>query len=467
MRRTSDNRLGSCNAACGRYRRRHENGSLGRGAGHPSAELSLGSRGVMNRRTLSEMGPRNAVPSGTTKTLTGWLSMRLFPLFVMAVSCGCSDRLVEECAPLVPGVLVVDSIAPDGIDSIAAGEWTELWRVGGLREGQELAVPTNATVSPDGVLAIPDFQLQEVVFIGSDGTWLGPRFRKGRGPEEVAIPVAAVWAATGELSVFDLGGPKILKVDPQGNITSTIIPPSFVASILANGELHWAGIQPDGTVLLSPGWTPVERDEGLHLEGLILRLRPGADGPDTLVAREFPAISASRIGAYPAPGWARPVAAVGGDSSLVIGGFDEGYRVLVYGGSGEIVHQICGRGSPIPPTPAERGEVSGEGTEAISAALREAPPPSHPAAFGRLVASEDGFLWVQRDRPAPVPGQGSYYGRPGARYDVFDQAGRQVATAALPKSAYLLEAKGDTIWTFEIGTYDEVEVVAYQRVRPN
>ena len=52
----SDNRLGSCNAACGRYRRRHENGPHGRGAGHPSAELSLGSRGVMNRRTLSDIG---------------------------------------------------------------------------------------------------------------------------------------------------------------------------------------------------------------------------------------------------------------------------------------------------------------------------------------------------------------------------------------------------------------------------
>ena len=50
--RTSDNRLGSCNAACGRYRRRHQNGSLGRGAGHRSARLTPGSRGVMNRRTL-------------------------------------------------------------------------------------------------------------------------------------------------------------------------------------------------------------------------------------------------------------------------------------------------------------------------------------------------------------------------------------------------------------------------------
>ena len=59
----SPNRLGSCNAACGRYRRRHQNGSLGRGAGHPSAELSLGSRGVMNRRTLSDRPVNLARPA--------------------------------------------------------------------------------------------------------------------------------------------------------------------------------------------------------------------------------------------------------------------------------------------------------------------------------------------------------------------------------------------------------------------
>ena len=31
-----------------------QNGKLGKGAGHPSAELTLGSRGVMNRQTLSD-----------------------------------------------------------------------------------------------------------------------------------------------------------------------------------------------------------------------------------------------------------------------------------------------------------------------------------------------------------------------------------------------------------------------------
>ena len=65
---TSVNRLGSCNAACGRYRRGHQNGSLGRGAGHPSAELSLGSRGVMNRRTLSAMFSRSRSSSGKDKS---------------------------------------------------------------------------------------------------------------------------------------------------------------------------------------------------------------------------------------------------------------------------------------------------------------------------------------------------------------------------------------------------------------
>ena len=63
---TAPNRLGSCNAACGRYRRGHENGSLGRGAGHPSAELSLGSRGVMNRRTLDDRTERKSVVRGTS-----------------------------------------------------------------------------------------------------------------------------------------------------------------------------------------------------------------------------------------------------------------------------------------------------------------------------------------------------------------------------------------------------------------
>jgi hypothetical protein len=56
---TSDNRLGSCNAASGRYRRRPENRSLGKGGGHPFAHLSVSSRGVMNRQTLDETGSGN------------------------------------------------------------------------------------------------------------------------------------------------------------------------------------------------------------------------------------------------------------------------------------------------------------------------------------------------------------------------------------------------------------------------
>ena len=67
---TAPNRLGSCNAACGRYRRRHQNGSLGRGAGHPFAHLSVSSQGVMNRQTLDDIpstrGTRQMGVNGST-----------------------------------------------------------------------------------------------------------------------------------------------------------------------------------------------------------------------------------------------------------------------------------------------------------------------------------------------------------------------------------------------------------------
>ena len=67
---TASNRLGSCNAACGRYRRRHQNGWLGKGAGHPSAHLSVSSRGVMNRQTLDETQYTNGSREGTLRTVS-------------------------------------------------------------------------------------------------------------------------------------------------------------------------------------------------------------------------------------------------------------------------------------------------------------------------------------------------------------------------------------------------------------
>lgn len=390
--------------------------------------------------------------------------MRLSWVCFLVVAVGCVDDSMPECALLVPGVSVSTTSMP-AADTVQAEDWTELWRVGGRREGQELAVPVSAAVSSTGILAIPDFQLQEVILVGPDGTWLGPRFRKGRGPEEVTFPVAAIWSSAGMLRVFDLGAPKVIAIGPDSAVRSTNIAAAFVGPVVASGELLWAGVKPDNTVLIYPGPKRIESASGNQLESLILQLEPGAEQADTLVVRVLPAISAPRFRSLPAPAWARPVAAVGFNGRMAAGGFDESYRLLLYDSAGAATRQICGWGPPLPVTPAERGELDGEGMEALAAAIREADQPPEPAAYGRLVVGADGRVWVQRDRQSPAPGPGFLYGQPGALYDVFEWTGQQVMTVRIPRAAYLLEARGDTIWTFEIGEFDEVEVVSYQRSR--
>ena len=391
--------------------------------------------------------------------------MRLSLLCLVLVVVGCSRTQVQECEPLVPGVSVVVAASSGTVDSVSADGWTELWRVGGQREGQELAIPVSAAVSPTGVLAVPDFRLQEVILIGPDGTWLGPRFRRGPGPEELTYPVAATWSSAGALSVFDLGTPKVITANSAGSVETIPVPLAFVASVVASGELLWAGVQPAGTLFLYPGWQRIEVDGAPFLQGVILRLQPGASTPDTILKRTFPGLPKGRFSTMPAPGWAHPVAAVGQNGRVAVGGFDESYRILLYDSTGTPDRQICGLGSPIAMTGPERGELGGDAIEGLEAAIREAAQPPEPARYGRLLISADGLLWVQRERPAPVSTAGVLYGAPGALYDVFDSTGRYRHSARLPEHAYLLEALGDTIWTFEIGEYDEVEVVAYARTR--
>ena len=75
-----------------------------------------------------------------------------------------------------------------------------------------------------------------------------------------------------------------------------------------------------------------------------------------------------------------------------------------------------------------------------------------------------GWSWVQRQRSAAYPGESpSLYGGPGAQYDVFDPDGAYRGSTALPEAASLVGALGDTIWTFNTGALDEIELVAYER----
>jgi len=377
----------------------------------------------------------------------------------------CADRIEAPiCQLLVGDARVIQNIGPGRWERAGiTPTFAELWRRGGTNEGEELALPIFPQASLDGRLAIPDFGLGEVVVIEPDGTWRGAWAKQGQGPGEVAIPVAVAWSADETLSVFDIARTSVVRLrdgEPVGE--DTRIDPKFVAPILRAGQLSWAGVHPDGTVLLDPGWSASDlADDGTPRASGIVRLGPNAAAVDTVAWSRFPTVSREGGAEWPVPGWPRPVAATGLGGALAWGGADSTYRVIVRAGAGPPL-QICRAAEPLPLTAAERGDSVPEGFADLAAAIREAERPPAPAPFGRLILGARGRVWVQRERRPAFPGPPELWGRPGGRYDVFDRDGAYLGEARLPPRATLQAARGDTVWAFEFGDYDETWVVAYR-----
>ena len=393
---------------------------------------------------------------------SGW------PLVLGAVTgfvAGCDDTVETACEPLVPRVVVVSEDGP-GVWERGGLEPTliELWRRGGTNPGEELAFPIFPSASPNGRLAIPDFQLGEVIVVEPDGTWRGAWARRGQGPGEIATPVAAVWGPDETLAVFDIVNAKVVYLR-EGEVAASdvSVDPTFTAPIVSSGELVWAGVQPGGATLLHPAWQPAESEEkdNQHV-AVILRLEPGGAKPDTTSQSVFPTVSGERYSGWPVPGWPRPIAAVGAGGVLASGATDGSYRVLVSNEAGEPIHEICRQAGVTPLSAAERGDSVPDGLDQLAGALRDAPRPPSPSPFGRIVVGARGRVWVQRDRPPAFPGSGALlHGQPGALHDVFGVDGRYLGEVRMPTGAALQAAMGDTIWAFQTGEVDEVWVVAY------
>lgn len=378
---------------------------------------------------------------------------------------GCNATVETACEPVASHVTVISEEGP--------GVWgrrglqptmVELWRRGGTNPGEELAYPIFPSVSPNGRLAIPDFQLGEVVVIEADGTWSGAWARRGQGPGEILTPVTAVWSLDETLAVFDIVNAKVVYVREKEVAASDVsVDPRFTAPIVSSGELVWAGVQPGGATLLYPAWQPLETGEkGNPHVAAVLRLEPGGGKPDTISKSIFPTVWAERYARWPVPGWPRPVAAVGAGGLLALGATDGSYRVLVSNEAGEAIHEICREADLTPLSAAERGDSVPDGLDRLAAALRDAPRPPSPSPFGRIVVGARGRVWVQRDRPPAFPGSGALlHGQPGALHDVFDVDGSYLGEVRMPPGAALQAALGDTIWAFQTGEFDEVWVVAY------
>lgn len=410
---------------------------------------------------------RRALRSGS------WSVAIAFAAALLLTACG--ETGPYACPPLAEGVEVVANEGPGAwAEDDLSPRLTELWRRGGTREGEELALPTFPGVSRTGRLAVPDFRLAEATVIEPDGTWSGPWTRSGEGPGEIRSAVAASWTADGDLLVFDVVASKVVRLDGPSDVVGEIpIEPSFTGPVVASGELTWAGLEPNGDLLLTTEGTSADGGTAQNtVEWTIRELEAGAERPTTVASTDLPAVDVSWTSHWTLPARPRPLAATSALGALVVAATDGSYRLLVRDSAGGAALQVCRDVGPLPLTPVERGEMlpshlrdaderAHRRYEELRQAIAEAARPSNPAHVGRLVLGSAGRIWVQRERSSGFPGgRAGIYGLSGALHDVFAPDGSYLGEVRMPEGEALQAALGDTIWTFEVGELDETWVRA-------
>lgn len=384
-------------------------------------------------------------------------------LLVAATACG-----PEETSRACRGLDLPDAAVSEGPgrweEQGRSPELVELWRAGGLEEGQGMVFPITIAAGPEGRIAVPDFGAGRVFVVAPDGEWLGSWTRRGRGPGEILRPVAARWTADGRLGVFDIQGSKVAWLDGPGETADELqLDPDFTSPVIASGSLRWAGLGPRGTAWLRPGPSGAEA-VGARAVDAVTRLRVSAETPDTVLRDTVPTLAADgRFSGTVLPGAPRPVTAVAADGALLFASPDGRYAVHRLGPSDDRPSPVlCRSAGPRPLRTAERAEGDvPEGGEALADAVRGASEPGRLASIGRLMAGADGRIWVQRERPAPFGRQG-IYGPPGGTWDVFGAEGGYLGGVEAPAGGMLLAARGDTAWAFEAGELDEIWIVAYE-----
>lgn len=383
----------------------------------------------------------------------------------LAVAAACSS---PDEAGVCQGLRVPDAAASSGAGSWEeqglAPELRELWRAGGLEEGQGMVFPVGVSAGSEGRIAIPDFRAGQTFVVAPDGEWLGSWTRRGRGPGEVLRPVAATWTEDGQLAVFDIQGAKVTWVAGPGEATNELqLDSDFTAPVIASGSLRWAAVGTDGTSWLSSGPSTAGTGTARAVD-VVTRLRAGAGAPDTVLRDTVPTIAREgRFARTLLPGVPRPVAALEPDGDLLYASRDGSYVLRRIGSSdGQSSPVLCRDAPPRSLSDEERarGDVP-SGAEQLAEAVRDASPPDELASIGGLIVGTEGRVWVQRKRPSPF-GQDAMYGPPGGRWEVFSSRGEYLGSVAPPGSARLQAARGDTVWAIEIGDLDERWIVAYE-----
>lgn len=373
------------------------------------------------------------------------------------------------CAGADPAVRSVFNRVPEGGPPPLA--LTEAWRVGGADDETSLAGPSRPSIREDGLVAIADPMISEVVAVTASGRWLGPILAKGAGPGEVSWPVATGWAPDGALLILDLRRGAVIEYDVEARswIGETPLPPALFSQIQRSGELPGAAFGRDGSLLLELPRAPAADLGPGRVRAALVRVTGRAEQPgggdgraaiDTLLEVETPVLG-GRLGNWPRPGGTRPVYAGGPGGSLALAGESAVYRIRIQTAALADSLVICLDAESEPLSASERGDTTvAEGFPGeLVEALREAGPLQTPLPFGAVFFGDAGRLWVLRDRSHPLtPGAAAE----GGRYDVFEAGGEYAGTVRAPDRVALVGEAAGLVFGMERGAFDEMALVAYR-----
>jgi hypothetical protein len=314
---------------------------------------------------------------------------------------------------------------------------------------------------PDGRIVVADGQSNQIRVFSADGKHIATHGRQGNGPGEYQW-LQGLWRARGDT---------LIALDQRmGKVT--VLSPSFVpvrtmnwgwqvrlSGVTANGSYFMIGSAPRGGAIKSGVIT--------EYDGLILRIKPENGALDTLARaegsrflfREETVNGRAVMMQYPIPFNPMPHHAIGAN-------------MIVYGaGTKPEIERFDTNGrrlSPLQLTSVRRRVTPADVQRFEQWLVEQYRPEQRPAArqrltqvkaaeqmptHGQLAMDNEGDVWVQRYAPP---------WEPALRWDVYNAAGRNIATVRLPARFTIREIGSDYVLGFSKDEFDVERVEMYR-----
>jgi hypothetical protein len=389
------------------------------------------------------------------KRYTALMVIALAPVVTACGDAGGAGRWAGTIDTLENGVVLVSNPAEGIWTDETAWRLVEDLRIGSVEgEGPELfAAVVDVEADDVGRIYVLERNAQEIRVFDQDGQYVRTIGRQGEGPGEFKMVVGMDFSPDGQLwtideglyrwSLFDTSG-VFLQSLTQGKPVSTW---SWRGEVMQSGEL-WDFI----VVMTDSGYVDaLARYDtvGGYLDTLVLPVR----GVYESYFRFEDTRGATVTGIPFAPNVVYDAAPTG---AVWIGGSSE-YRIAQVGLGGDTMRVVERAHSPLPVTRHELDSA----VAAVSERSRGQPVdrsriPATKPAFLRLVADDEGYLWVQ----VPLPRDSV-----GTTFDVFDPQGRYLGDVHTPLNFSVfgpVQITGNQLYAVHT---DEMEVPFVVRLR--